>query len=51
VCDLYSLSQEHFQAILQEFPEARKVIEKAAADRLANIGTTSNSPKLLEEEM
>ena len=50
VCDLYSLSQEHFKAILEEFPEARKVIEKVAAERLANIGKITNSSQILAQE-
>ncbi|XP_065836457.1 potassium/sodium hyperpolarization-activated cyclic nucleotide-gated channel 3-like isoform X2 [Oscarella lobularis] len=37
VCDLYSLSMEHFNDVLDEFPDIRLAMEKVAAERLVKL--------------
>lgn len=37
-CRLYSLSVDHFNAVLEEFPMMRRAFETVAMDRLRRIG-------------
>lgn len=37
-CRLYSLSVDHFNAVLEEFPMMRRAFETVAMDRLHRIG-------------
>lgn len=37
-CRLYSLSVDHFNAVLEEFPMMRRAFETVAMDRLCRIG-------------
>ncbi|XP_063482827.1 potassium/sodium hyperpolarization-activated cyclic nucleotide-gated channel 3 isoform X5 [Symphalangus syndactylus] len=40
-CRLYSLSVDHFNAVLEEFPMMRRAFETVAMDRLRRIGKNS----------
>ncbi|XP_036298691.1 potassium/sodium hyperpolarization-activated cyclic nucleotide-gated channel 3 [Pipistrellus kuhlii] len=40
-CRLYSLSVDHFDAVLEEFPMMRRAFETVAMDRLCRIGKNS----------
>ncbi|XP_073744639.1 potassium/sodium hyperpolarization-activated cyclic nucleotide-gated channel 3 isoform X2 [Callorhinus ursinus] len=41
-CRLYSLSVDHFNAVLEEFPMMRRAFETVAMDRLRRIGKKSS---------
>ena len=43
-CNLFSLSVEHFNSVLDHYPVMRKSMEMVAADRLNKIAKTSNTP-------
>ena len=45
VCDLYSLSKEDFDLVLDEFPDMRTIMESVARERLQLIQMPSNSPQ------
>eukprot|EP00118_Oscarella_pearsei_P005056 m.22589 g.22589 ORF g.22589 m.22589 type:complete len:596 (+) comp28364_c0_seq2:538-2325(+) len=40
ICDLYSLSLEHFNAAVEEFPDMRITLERVAVERLAKLDKT-----------
>jgi len=37
-CNLFSLSVEHFNAVLEHYPVVRRTMESVAAERLNKIG-------------
>ena len=46
-CRLYSLSVDHFNAVLEEFPMMRRAFETVAMDRLRRIGEVQVAPSPL----
>lgn len=46
-CRLYSLSVDHFNAVLEEFPMMRRAFETVAMDRLHRIGESLLHPLLM----
>lgn len=46
-CRLYSLSVDHFNAVLEEFPMMRRAFETVAMDRLRRIGEVQAVPSPL----
>ena len=46
-CRLYSLSVDHFNAVLEEFPMMRRAFETVAMDRLRRIGEVQAAPSPL----
>ncbi len=43
VCDLYSLSRENFEIVLEEFPYMRRIMETVARERLSFIKESVSS--------
>lgn len=41
-CNLYSLSVEHFNAVLEQYPMMRRTLESVAAERLNKLGKNPN---------
>jgi CRP-like cAMP-binding protein len=41
-CNLYSLSVEHFNSVLEHYPVMRRTMESVAAERLNKIGKNPN---------
>lgn len=37
VCDLYSLSRENFDVVLEQYPHMRRIMETVAKERLSQI--------------
>ncbi|XP_014271931.1 potassium/sodium hyperpolarization-activated cyclic nucleotide-gated channel 2 isoform X3 [Halyomorpha halys] len=49
-CNLFSLSVEHFNAVLDQYPLMRRTMESVAAERLNKIGKNPNLVSHHEEE-
>ncbi|XP_034246962.1 potassium/sodium hyperpolarization-activated cyclic nucleotide-gated channel 2 isoform X5 [Thrips palmi] len=49
-CNLFSLSVEHFNAVLDQYPLMRRTMESVAAERLNKIGKNPNLVSHREEE-
>ncbi|KAM7055419.1 potassium/sodium hyperpolarization-activated cyclic nucleotide-gated channel 3 isoform 2-T2 [Molossus nigricans] len=49
-CRLYSLSVDHFNAVLEEFPMMRRAFETVAKDRLCRIGKKNSVPQWKRSE-
>ena len=45
MCDLYSLSKEDFDLVLNEFPDMRTIMESVARERLQLIQAPTDSPQ------
>ncbi len=41
-CNLYSLSVEHFNTVLEQYPMMRRTLESVAAERLNKLGKNPN---------
>uniref|UniRef100_A0A4W3II69 Cyclic nucleotide-binding domain-containing protein n=1 Tax=Callorhinchus milii TaxID=7868 RepID=A0A4W3II69_CALMI len=50
-CRLYSLSVDHFNEVLEEYPMMRRAFETVALDRLDRIGTDAFSTCLMLKEI
>ncbi|KDR11902.1 Potassium/sodium hyperpolarization-activated cyclic nucleotide-gated channel 4, partial [Zootermopsis nevadensis] len=50
-CNLFSLSVEHFNVVLDQYPLMRRTMESVAAERLNKIGKNPNLVSHREEDM
>ncbi|XP_019772082.1 potassium/sodium hyperpolarization-activated cyclic nucleotide-gated channel 2 isoform X8 [Dendroctonus ponderosae] len=50
-CNLFSLSVDHFNAVLDQYPLMRRTMESVAAERLNKIGKNPNLLSHREEDM
>lgn len=46
-CNLFSLSVDHFNAVLDQYPLMRKTMETVAAERYENFRTDALPPELM----
>lgn len=50
-CNLFSLSVDHFNAVLDQYPLMRKTMETVAAERLNKIGKNPNIMAQKDEQL